>query len=155
MRLIEASILGATENVICHQVNCQGVMGSGLARQIYMVYPQVKEGYIAYCSKVANNQDLLGDVLYTPIREHKYVANIFGQFDYNRRWESVGACYTNYVALREGLRKVANHCKFKGYSVAIPYKLGCGLAGGDWGVVSRIIEEEMQGIPVTIYKFNG
>ena len=32
-------------DVICHQVNCQGVMGSGIAKQIRDTYPIVFENY--------------------------------------------------------------------------------------------------------------
>jgi len=39
-------------------------------------------------------------------------------------------------------------------TVRIPYKIGCGLGGGDWSIVSRIIQEELvdKGIPVEIWR---
>lgn len=33
------------EIVICHQVNCQGVMGAGLAKQIRIRWPEVYVDY--------------------------------------------------------------------------------------------------------------
>lgn len=31
--------------VVCHQVNCKGVMGAGLAKQIREKHPEVYEAY--------------------------------------------------------------------------------------------------------------
>ena len=38
--------------------------------------------------------------------------------------------------------------------VGFPYKIGCGLAGGDWDTIIRIIEEELGDLEVEIYKLN-
>lgn len=43
-------------------------MGAGLAKQIRTMFPQVYEMYQRNCTKVANRQDLLGKVLFCPIR---------------------------------------------------------------------------------------
>jgi hypothetical protein len=37
-------------------------------------------------------------------------------------------------------------------SIALPYNLGCGLDGGDWIVVYKIIEEVFNDYDVTIYE---
>jgi len=34
IKIINGNILDAKETFICHQVNCQGVMGAGLAKAI-------------------------------------------------------------------------------------------------------------------------
>ena len=31
IKVVNGSLLDATEDILCHQVNCQGVMGSGVA----------------------------------------------------------------------------------------------------------------------------
>ena len=38
------------------------------------------------------------------------------------------------------------------FTLAIPHKLGCGVGGGDWNIVSQIIVEELKDIEYTIYK---
>lgn len=45
-------ILESTENIICHQVNVDGIMGGGLARQIASCYPDVEKGYREFCKKI-------------------------------------------------------------------------------------------------------
>ena len=42
-------------------------------------------------------------------------------------------------------------------SIAIPYGIGCGLAGGDWEIVSNIIDDVTNSYNYTnytIYKLN-
>jgi O-acetyl-ADP-ribose deacetylase (regulator of RNase III) len=38
---VKGNLLDSNCDYICHQVNCQGVMGSGIARQIRERYPVV------------------------------------------------------------------------------------------------------------------
>ena len=37
-------------DMICHQVNCMGVMGSGVAKQVKERYPKVFEEYVNWCN---------------------------------------------------------------------------------------------------------
>lgn len=39
---IKGDIFQSSADVILHQVNCQGVMGSGVAKQVREKYPDVK-----------------------------------------------------------------------------------------------------------------
>ena len=57
--------------IICHQINCQGIMGAGLAKQIHAMFPQVYEMYQRNCTQAANRQDLLGKVLFCPIQYNR------------------------------------------------------------------------------------
>ena len=50
-RFIKGDLLKADADVICHQVNLQGVMGGGLALSIAMKYPNVNKIYEDYEAK--------------------------------------------------------------------------------------------------------
>lgn len=120
--------------VVCHQVNTKGVMGGGLALQIRQRYPEVYEEYIKLCEGYGSD-GLMGVCQGVRTKDGLYVANLFGQEGYGRGLQ------TDYRALRTSLEVVrANLDKFEG-KVAIPYNLGCGLAGGDWGLVRGILDE--------------
>ena len=57
-------------------------MDAGLSKQIRTMFPQVYEMYQRNCTKTANRQDLLGKVLFCPIRYNGsewLVANLFAQ----------------------------------------------------------------------------
>lgn len=130
-----------TTNIIAHQVNCQGAFGAGLAKQIRNKYPNTRSEYMRYCS--VHCADLLGRcqiVTVEPMSDGslRFIANLFGQYNYGRESDR---CYTNYAALRQTLTYLRDYAKFCGYSVSIPYGLGCGLAGGDWSKVYSFIRE--------------
>lgn len=123
-------ILKSNATAICHQVNCKGVMGAGLALQIINLYPDVFKAYKNKCLEY----NLLGQIQCVNISEDRYIVNMFCQFDYGYMKR-----YTDYVALKTALTVLA--AKMNGSTIAFPYKLGCGLAGGDWNIVKNIIAE--------------
>lgn len=133
VKIIEGNILDAPENIICQQVNCQGVMGAGLALQIMKKYPEVYPRYREYCKKYC--WGLIGSVCYVKTND-KIIANLFGQENYGRSKK----VYTSYVALETALVDVKNYAYNHDFSVAIPYGIGCGLANGDWRIVKDMID---------------
>lgn len=137
-------------DVICHQVNCQGVMGAGLALQIRKAYPNVFKTYESFCrNKNMQGKSPLGGCLmvYTDKTRSKIVANLFGQEYYSRHNQE-----TNYNALREAIHSLSNNSFLREnkMSIGFPYMIGCGLGGGDWNTVLSIIEEEMTGYPGSV-----
>jgi len=147
MEIIQGNILDCTENIIVHQTNCMGVMGSGLAKQIKAKYPEVFSGYYYEC-KTNKAEDLIGTVLICEANDGKLIANVFGQIKYGKGLQ------TNYDALFKALKEVHDMALEKGLSVAIPARIGCGLAGGDWNKVYTEIQEIFKDIPTRIYDYN-
>ena len=41
----EGNVFDSDADIICHQVNCQGVMGSGVAKEVRERFPNVYEQY--------------------------------------------------------------------------------------------------------------
>jgi len=149
---VYGDILEAKENIICHQVNCLGVMGAGLAKQIKNRYPEVYEYYYNWCMR-HNKEELLGRVILVQTEQYsRYIANVFGQIGIKSYKDG---CVTNYEALENGLLVVKDEAKKCGWSVAIPYKIGCGLAGGNWYIVHSIIQKVFSDYDVTIYRLRG
>ncbi|MFS0557982.1 macro domain-containing protein [Brevibacillus sp. 179-C9.3 HS] len=149
VQVVSGNILEATENVIVQQVNCMGVMGAGLAKQIRAKYPSVYTVYKRLCDQYDNARgELLGQVLLCPVEEGKYIANIFGQLGYGKK-----GVYTQYDMLQKGLEEVLAIAKKENHTIAIPYGIGCGLAGGDWDVVNEQLVNIFAGYGVKVYKF--
>ncbi|KTF59863.1 MULTISPECIES: macro domain-containing protein [Bacillus amyloliquefaciens group] len=147
-------ILMATEDIICHQVNCKGVMGAGLAKQIRNKYPKCYVEYKEYVGKWGYDATvLLGGVYYYRDKSGKVIANLFGQNGFERENQQ-----TDYTSLRRAFHNVKGNVtgiddQYGGKSVAIPYGIGCGLAGGNWDVVQEIIDEVFVDYGVSVYKF--
>ncbi|MBU8607895.1 macro domain-containing protein [Bacillus pumilus] len=157
IRIVERNILDTTKNIICHQVNCKGVMGAGLAKQIKSKYPNVFKDYKRLCENQnvkSGKSGLLGATQFVDVSGNKTIANLFAQDNYG-----VNKRQTDYDAMElclKSLNSVVNtdYSKYKGCSIAIPYGIGCGLAGGDWKIVKQMIDNILGDCDVTIYKFN-
>lgn len=128
MEILQGDILNVTSGVICHQVNCSHVMGAGLAAAIRKKYPR---HYADYVSRVPH----LGGLVFTQVNSNLYIVGIYGQLDFGQHKQQ-----TDYEALEKGLIAAGAFAKSLGLPIYLPYGIGCGLAGGDWDVVSKIIE---------------
>ena len=144
--MIDGNIFDCTENIIVHQTNCQGVMSSGIAKQVKERYPEVFNAYYHYC-KTQELKDIFGTALICQVSDYKYIANVFGQNTFGQGLQ------TNYDMLKNALKEVHDFAKENNLSVAIPYKIGCGLGGGDWNTVYDIITEIFfDDVPYEIYR---
>ncbi len=145
MITVRGNVLDAFEKdgpvVILQQVNCQGVMGSGVAKAIRDKYPQV---YTQYSWMIENSDprqpssQLLGNRQMIEVEKNKFVVNLFAQDFFGRD----GRQYTNYEALRQSLMNLKYGLDARGLTdenVHHPM-IGAGLGGGDWEVIQPIIE---------------
>lgn len=66
--------------------------------------------------------------------------------------------HTDYAALEKGFDDILNYViEYDIPEIAMPYKIGCGLGGGDWNIVKSIIEQKFadyDGI-VKLYSFSA
>jgi len=137
-------------DVIGHQVNCFGIMGGGLALQIKNKWPSVFNAYTNFIegrlyAGTLTRESLLGQCQLVPTGSC-FVANLFGQYDCKP-----GKRQTDYTALKLSLTTLKREMLHRGLnSVAFPARLGCGLAGGDWGVVQTIIKSVFAGTKINV-----
>lgn len=142
----KGDLLQATEKIIAHQVNCQGAAG-GLAADIFKKWPYAKNDYMQLIHRIPGKV-LFGMAHFTgQQRDGHIICNLFGQFN-------PGADY-NPKRLAQALEQLGNFARTTGYSVALPYKLSCGICGGDWNEVRLIIEQAMDGVDCAIYQREG
>lgn len=133
MKYQTGNICDIRSGCICHQVNCQNVMGAGAAKALYSKWPVVKQSYHKLCDKTEKRQ-LLGMLQFVPVSNELVVANSFSQFYYGNGLVN-GRCYTDMDKLETNIRA----CCQKFLEVYIPYKIGCGLAGGNWEELAQRI----------------
>lgn len=111
--------------VIVQQVNCQNVMGAGLAKALMTRWPQVASEYHAFCAG-RTPQALLGHIQTTIVDPDQFVCNVFGQLRYGRHGH-----FTNEQALLSACEIIVAHASRAQLPVFVPANLGSGLAGGD------------------------
>ncbi len=132
LEIIRGDLLSSDANAICHQVNCRCVMGAGIAAAIVEKWPIVKERYKKAFENLKDWHSLLGKIQTVKIGQNRYVVNIFGQDDYGH-----DDVYTDYSALNRAFKQLNK--RFAGQTVAFPYGFGCGLGGGDWTDIERMM----------------
>lgn len=137
------NLLQAEEDILIHQVNVDGIMGGGVARQIAINYPRVKNEYKNFCDNHNNNYELLKGKNCLVRENKKFIANMFSQkHNFN----------TDYDAMEIALTSIRNFAEQNSLSVAMPYKIGCGIANGDFSIVLEIISKVFKDYEVTLYK---
>lgn len=148
---LHGDVLATVDCVIVHCVNCQGVMGAGIARQIKAEFP---DAYDVYKETYDNGLLVLGSVSYAyipPLAKaphnvyrtgQKIIANAAGQDQTGThvRQLDYDATRTCFFYINDAMKVFER--EFGITTINFPL-FGCGLAGGDWKTVAEIIEEEV------------
>lgn len=146
---------GVGEKIIAHVCNDVGAWGTGFVlalssrwREPEKVYRLWAAEYFSHGSRIP-----LGDVRFAIVDTDITVANIIGQ--HGTGYED-GLPPIRYDALRQGLANVCEVALALSASVHAP-RLGCGLAGGEWSEVEKIITETLcsRGVAVFVYDLPG
>jgi O-acetyl-ADP-ribose deacetylase (regulator of RNase III) len=122
-------------------------MGSGVAKQIRAKWSIVFDQYSEFCM-TNRKANLLGLIQLVPINDSKAVINIFGQDRFGRD----GKCYTDLAALKNAFISMAQNID-SSETIAMPYRIGCGLGGGDWGAVMDMLTDTFEKHNLFLYKF--
>jgi O-acetyl-ADP-ribose deacetylase (regulator of RNase III) len=153
IEVIEDDLLNATEDYIAHQCNCVTDKASFLAAQIFKNYPYAD----TYKSRTIKTRNVPGtiDIIGNGGTE-RYVINMYCQF-----YPSIAKYKNDSQMLRKQwfqkcLDKIADVLtKNPGKTLAMPYKIGCGSAGGDWTEYYDILDNfaTTNNIEIKLYKY--
>lgn len=139
MKIIQKDILTVEKGIICHQCNCQGSMGAGIALSIAQKWPKVLREYKSQIRELQfRGQPLLGSYSLVEVSPGLVVANILGQEKYGR-----GGMYTSYQAVEHAFMTLQKnlHDSEEIPQVYVPFLMGCNRGGGNWDTYSAIIEK--------------
>jgi len=120
-------------------------MGAGIAKAIKSEFPKA---YEADCKTEKDSKDKLGTYSYATIEKNENkitVINAYTQHDY--KGPGIKA---DYDAIRSVFKKLK--LNYSGKRIGYP-KIGAGLAGGDWKLISKIIDEELTNEDHTLVEF--
>lgn len=148
MKIVKGDLLELAKNgqfdVIVHGCNCFCTMGAGIALQIKHQFP---EAYKADMETKNSNPDYitkLGTYSKAEIGDLTIV-NAYTQF-----YPGINPLSENYDAIVKVFVEIAND--FSGKRVGIPM-IGAGLAGGNWAVINKIIENAVGGLDITVVEY--
>ena len=130
--------------IIVHQTNTLGLLGAGIASQIKKRYPKYAQEYVEFCNEYKDNQDQLIGKIQSSFNQlgDPIIVSFFSQRGLG--WN----VQTDYQAFRDCCKKLKEEvmsCPVvpkSRFRIGFPYKIGCGLARGNWDIIKQIIEEE-------------
>lgn len=165
--LIDMALEGNFD-IITHGCNCFSRMGAGIApfmakhffadrylKELSGAGDYNKLGQIDYQNFEVTNKEVYSPLYFGDNRPDVTdktfdltVVNSYTQYYYGSHPSNNGIPL-DYTALRMCMKKI-NHT-FAGKIIGLPL-IGCGLAKGDWAIVSQIIKEELKDMYVIIVK---
>lgn len=125
-------------DVVVQGCNTKGVMGGGIAKQIADRYPQalmVDRGSLHLPDRLGGFTVAEAGNLYG---KKFNIVNAYTQDDFKRYPGKINA---DYNAIDKAFRQIAE--VFDGKRIGYP-KIGAGLAGGDWNIISSIIDNALK-----------
>lgn len=140
--IIDGDILDCKEKHIAHQVNAlminRGGNAQGVAAVIFKKFPTSD----IYKKNSVENTYLIklgGVIKRLAISDKKIIYNIVGQMKPGRH-EKIGddSDIHRLKGFVHALKTI--HAEIGEEPIAMPYKIGCGLAGGNWSVYEEVLK---------------
>lgn len=133
VQYIKRDITKVGVGIVAHGVNCQGKMGSGVAKVIRERWPVVYEQY----KKQPTGKTVLGSCQLVRVEEDDslWVANLFTQLFYGYG----GGQYADTESIRTALDQCGMYAEIYDLPIFMP-RIGCGLGGLKWEDVAPIVE---------------
>ena len=145
-----SDITKVTSGIVVHGCNAQGVMGSGVAKQLRAKYPTIFEDYLNDLHTMSEKKiPALGQVVYSDIPGNASltIANAITQEFYGRD----GKKYVSYDALDLAMARVASFARNENEIIHIPYLIGAGLGGGTAEIIIEIIRAHTKNLVVNFH----
>lgn len=142
----KGNLLDVKRGIIVHGCNSQGVMASGVAKSVRAMYPAA---FTQYSHDITTKHFGLGDIsVYTAEPNELIIVSAITQEFYGRE---PNTRYVSYDAIDRCFARVFELAENVGLTVHIPY-IGAGLAQGNWGIISTIIESLQGNITVKCWE---
>lgn len=138
---IRGCLTTATTPLIAHGCNCFCVMGAGVALALKNKWSIV---YNTDLATTRGDKSKLGTFSVARVSSTQTVLNCYTQFAFGRDKQ-----HADYAAIRSCMKAIKK--KYPGMDISMS-PIGCGLAGGDWNVVRKIVEEELDDRNVYVYR---
>jgi len=153
VRTVTGDLLLAKEQYICHQCNCVTQRAAHLAAAVFKAFPHAD----IYSIRPKGHKDQPGTIVVKGDEDHRMVIAMLAQVwpgepKYPQDRTDGHAAREKYFA--QCLMEIA---KLKPDSLAFPWGIGCGAAGGEWEhYYATLSDMEIQSeIQITLYKLEA
>lgn len=162
-------LLNSAAFVIVHQTNCVTRRSHGLAASVFRKWPATdiyreRGGSSPNISSICD-RGVPGSLIIKKRDSNKFVANLMGQVAPGKpgAWAAryqidpqTDTAERRLQYFKNGLDELRKFVVDRNITtVAMPWMIGCGLAGGDWAKYQQIIEDfanDLKSCKVTLYK---
>ncbi|MCS1350876.1 hypothetical protein [Mechercharimyces sp. CAU 1602] len=135
VHIIVGDLLKSDCTVIGHQCNCFDVMGAGVAKQNKHLYPEAFDADRNF--KVSFGEERLGKISYAQTKK-RIIFNLYGQYKFGRKGDHTVIPMFE-AALVNMMKELDGRFQDFDAKIGLPYKIGAGLAGGEWDDLFPII----------------
>lgn len=132
VKIIQGDLLDATESVICQQSNCITTTGRGLYEKIAERYPWSDTYANRSCRSTPGSIEV-------NTKDGKSVVHMFAQVFPGRAKEGKNQGDGSLDRIRNFKKCLDEIDRLELGVVAMPYLIGCGLAGGEWEVYKKML----------------
>lgn len=139
MITIDDDLLNSKEKYIAHICNCISYNSAGVAKAIFDRFSYSD----TYSSRKINNfKDKVGSIsIHGNGKDQRYIINMYAQYYpgkskyINSKLDSIKLRLEYFHQCLISISEIENL-----ESIAFPYFVGCGLAGGDWKMYSNLLD---------------
>ena len=157
---VNGDICQAKENYIVHQCNCTTTVAGGLAHQIFSRFTHAdtyqRENPLRQPGHIS---------IHKGAHDEPAIVNIYGQVDGGHPKPGGDSRLNRELYFKQALQRLSTYlqqrCR-RYVSIAFPWKIGCGLAAGNWNTYMRMIIAFTQetwaagiNIQTTMYKLSS
>lgn len=144
---IDQDILTMKTDCILHVCNCFNTQGAGIALRLRPVY---LSAYQADLKTIRGCAKKLGTFSIGKEENGPWVYNLYAQYMYGRDRRQL-----NYEAFFNSMSAAKIDIEFHSKkTVAIPYRIGCHNAGGNWNIIVTMIQEIWHESECSVYIAN-
>lgn len=147
--------IGEGTKIIAHVCNDIGAWGKGFVLAVSNRWKSPEAEYRKWAKRGNEDGFRLGHIQLVEVSKDRdgqlWVANMIGQHGIRKKG---GKPPIRYEALESCLEKLSEEATKLKASVHMP-RIGAGLAGGDWNIISKLIQKCLadQGVEVFVYNF--
>lgn len=156
---VEGDLLECNHKYICHQTNCLTSVGSNLAKAMFEKFPYAN----IYAPRANYNMSDLplpeekpGEIVIKGNgQDQRYIINMIGQW-YPGKPVYPTSSKDGYIArqkyFKSCLKKIIGIKNLE--SIAFPYNIGCGAAGGNWTDYEKLIDLFAKYVSADVFLYN-
>lgn len=142
--------IGLGNKLLVHICNDIGAWGAGFTKAVSNRWREPEMNYRGSFGS-SSTKPVLGVIQKIQVEKELWVVNMIAQHGV-KNYTSYGLPPIRYEAVGNCLIKVEEIAREMNAKVHMP-RIGCGLAGGDWGIIGEIIQNTLidKGIEVLVY----